>query len=362
MEIILLATVALLLCLVLTALYQVVKQQGRLLLRLDEIENRLQSASHPVAGPTFLGDDDPAEPQELPVGTTFPSFRLPDLKGQSVGLDDFTGRRVLLVNWSPQCGFCDLIAPDLARLQDELKKNNTELVLSSYGDADSNRRLVEEHGLECPVLLQEDNQTLQAFDGMGTPVAYLLDEHRAVAKPLAVGADEVPTLAREASSRRKRLPRERSLKESRLERDGLKAGTPAPKFSLPDIEAKVVSLDDYVGQRVLLVFTDPDCVPCDALLPDLVRLQEEHRGDGLSVIMVGRGDAEENRRKAKLHGVQFPIALQQGWRLSKEYGIFATPVAFLIGPDGVIARDVAEGAEAILALAEEGLTEMRRAG
>jgi peroxiredoxin len=71
-----------------------------------------------------------------------------------VGLEDFRGERVLLVHWSPQCGFCTRIAPDLARLQPDLRKRHVELLLVSYGDADSNRQLAEEHGFQCPILLQ----------------------------------------------------------------------------------------------------------------------------------------------------------------------------------------------------------------
>jgi hypothetical protein len=42
------------------------------------------------------------------------------------------------------------------------------------------------------------------------------------------------------------------------------------------------------------------------------------------------------------------------WKVSKEYGILATPVAFLIGEDGAIARDAAVGRDAILALIRDG--------
>ena len=41
--------------------------------------------------------------------------------GGEVGVEDFRGRRVLLINWSLQCGYCDLMAPDLAKLQAGLK-------------------------------------------------------------------------------------------------------------------------------------------------------------------------------------------------------------------------------------------------
>ena len=63
------------------------------------------------------------------------------------------------------------------------------------------------------------------------------------------------------------------------------------------------------------------------------------------------------------HGYQFPVVLQEKWKLSKDYGIFATPVAFLIGADGVIAKDVAVGRDAILAAvrdeAPQGMGEIK---
>jgi len=42
------------------------------------------------------------------------------------------------------------------------------------------------------------------------------------------------------------------------------------------------------------------------------------------------------------------------WKVSKEYEILATPVAFLIGEDGAITRDAAVGRDAILALIHDG--------
>jgi len=76
----------------------------------------------------------------------------------------------------------------------------------------------------------------------------------------------------------------------------------------------------------------------------------------LGVILVGRGNAEENHRKAEQHGFQFPVLLQdRKWKVSKEYGTLATPAAFLIGEDGMIARDAAVGKDPILALAREKL-------
>jgi hypothetical protein len=38
------------------------------------------------------------------------------------------------------------------------------------------------------------------------------------------------------------------------------------------------------------------------------------------------------------------------WKVSREYGTLATPIAFLIGENGVIARHAAFGSDALLAL------------
>ena len=323
----------------LAALFQVIRQQGRLLLRIDALETQLMGEATAPAG---FG---------LEVGAQPNPFELPDLDGHPVRLADFRGKRLLLVNWSPTCGFCDLIVRELAELQSSLRKRKIELVLASYGDAGSNRELVAEHGLECSILIQ-DGRAIDAFAGVGTPAAYLIDEDGRVARPLAVGAEEVPELARQIATRTK-LSSERDLSASRIERNGLPAGSPAPTFSLPDLRGRTVSLEDYRGRRVMLVFSDPDCGPCDALAPDLVRFEREHRDNNLAVVMVGRGNPEENRRKAKQHHVVFPVVVQDRWKLSTQYGSFATPVAFLIDEQGVIARDVAVGPDQILALAHE---------
>jgi peroxiredoxin len=324
-------------------LLHVLRQHGRLLLRVEALEARTGTDEAPGR----------AELAGLLPATPFPSFRLPSLDNGDVALEQLRGERVLLVHWSPDCGYCRQIAPDLAGLQERLRKRKTELVLVSYGSHEANRTLVEEHGLKCRVLLQPDRATVEGFAHMGTPVAYLLDEKGRIAKPVAVGARDVPQLAAQAAGR---LQAERPVSESQIEREGLKAGTPAPPFELPDLGGETASLAEQRGRRVLLVFSDPDCGPCEKVLPDLARLHRERRSDGLEIIMVSRGGLEENRRKAEAFGIEFPVVLQPGWKLSKKYGIFATPVAFLINEEGVIEREVARGPSEILSLAEPALS------
>ena len=143
---------------------------------------------------------------------------------------------------------------------------------------------------------------------------------------------------------------DRSLAKSRINRNGLTPGTFAPSFRLPRLDGGgELSLDDYKGRRVLLVFSDPDCGPCDVLAPQLE--QFANNSADVSVVMVSRGDIERNRTKVALHRLTFPVVIQEHWQLSKQYAKFATPIAYLIDQEGRIAAPVAMGVEAILELA-----------
>ena len=102
---------------------------------------------------------------------------------------------------------------------------------------------------------------------------------------------------------------------------------------------------------MLLVFSDPHCGPCDALAPRLEQLHLER--SNLQVLVVSRGDVEENRVKAAKLGLSFPIVLQKQWEVSLKYAMFATPIGYLIDEQGMITSDVAVGVEPILALADE---------
>jgi peroxiredoxin len=140
----------------------------------------------------------------------------------------------------------------------------------------------------------------------------------------------------------------KGLHQSRINRDGLRAGTPAPLFRLPQVDGGELNLKEYHGRRTLLVFSDPECGPCDRLAP---QLEELHRTrNDFSILMVSRRDEEANRKKIDSLGLTFPMVLQKNWEISKLYGMFATPIAYLINEEGVIVSDVAKGVDPILAL------------
>ena len=330
--------------------YQLVLQNGRLLLRLESIEKLL--------GPRAAAPR--REAGGLPIGTAAPDFELPDLAGVRRKLSDFRGRDVLLIFFNPNCGFCTKMAADLATLSLEGGDGRAVPVVITTGDAEANRNLVDRYGIRCVVLLQEQMGVAAQFRAQGTPTGYRIDGAGRIATGLTVGAKPLLQLASALPPHRQgpaapangsAAGRDPSLARSRLERGGLKAGAAAFNFRLPRINGGELSLADLRGGRVLLVFSDPNCGPCDELAPQLQDLHLQ-RPD-LQVLVISRRAARANRAKAAELGLTFPIVLQRQWEVSLKYAMFATPIGYLIDEQGIILRDVAVGVDAILALAEE---------
>jgi thiol-disulfide isomerase/thioredoxin len=132
-------------------------------------------------------------------------------------------------------------------------------------------------------------------------------------------------------------------------------GATAPTFALEDLQGETLSLDSLwqVGKPVRLLFTNPHCGPCNALLPEVGRWQEEY-ASRLSVAPVSRGDPEENRIKAQEHGLT-NVLLQADWEVSEAYDVAGTPGAVLVSPEGAIASPMAGGAESIRAFVAQAV-------
>jgi peroxiredoxin len=338
--------------------YALVRQIGRVLLRLEAIEARL-------AVPTAERRNNPAPPPGLPRGTPAPDFALPDLAGKRHTLAEYRRRAMLLVFFNPKCGFCVKMAPDLGTLSTEPAGNRPATILVTSGELADNLALIEEHGIRLPVLMQLQREVAAKYHAPGTPMGYLIDPQGRIASERAVGAEALLKLARatlppavESSQNpaashaagENPTPRkgDRSLANSRLNRSGLKAGALAPDFRLPRLDRGELALSDFRGRRVLLVFSDPECGPCEALAR---RLQELHQnGAAAALLMVSRREVERNRAKAASLGLTFPVVLQRQWEISLLYGMFATPIGYLIDEQGVIQNDVAVGVEPILSL------------
>jgi peroxiredoxin len=341
--------------------FQLLRQNGRMLLRLEALEQQLVQLG---AAPGQSLPIAPSRPPSLPLGSAAPDFELPDLSGGRKKLSQFRGQRTLLIFFNPGCGFCVKMAPDLAALPLDGAEGRPVPLVVSTGDAEANRQLVKEHGIRCSVLLQEKMEVASAYKAGGTPMGYLIDEHGNIASEIGVGAQALLALANPAHNAaatgngHRDYKGNRSLADSHINRNGLAAGSPAPGFRLPRLDGDELSLEDYRGRRVLLVFSAPDCGPCNSLAP---RLEQAHRHrPDVDVLMVSRGDAEANRRKITEQRVTFPVVLQKHWEVSRLYESFGTPIGYLINENGIIASNVAAGPEQILALLSDAASSLSR--
>ena len=129
--------------------------------------------------------------------------------------------------------------------------------------------------------------------------------------------------------------------------EGLPVGSQTPGFTLSGLHGETLTLDSLrvSGKPVMLLFSDANCGPCNALLPEIGRWQAEHVAK-LTIALVSRGDPGDNRTKASEHGLT-SVLLQQDWEVSQAYQVDGTPSAVLVSPDGTIGSPVAGGAEAI---------------
>lgn len=131
---------------------------------------------------------------------------------------------------------------------------------------------------------------------------------------------------------------------------GLPVGSPAPRFTLPDLRGVMVTLDDLLveAKPVMLLFISPSCGPCAALIPEIARWQREHPAR-LTIAVIGEGTVEMNRPKADEAGLQ-DLLLQREREIAEAYAVYGTPGAVIVYPEGVIGSPVALGADSIRGL------------
>ena len=356
--------------LMLFVLFVLIKVQGELRLYHEDLDHRLEVAATHAGADYVRNLPKPPEQHGLPPGEKAPIFALPGLDGAVRSVEDYRGEPFVLTFFATDCGYCQELAPRLGELEE-----GHPLVLVSHGDPEETRRQSVQHGWQCDVIVEPEGQreVMKAYEAPGTPSGYLIDEDGLIASPLALGSDAVLALRSataaagsehvdggsgnglgahpsqlEVATGAVRL-KSRPVTESTIARDGLRAGAEAPNFVLADLDGKPRSLLDYRGKRVLLVFSDVTCGPCDEVAVELVR-RYKRRPKGLEIVMIGRGDPETNRRNAKVMGYPFPVLLQKSWEVSKLYGMFATPIGYLIDENGILVEDVAVGPQPILDL------------
>jgi thiol-disulfide isomerase/thioredoxin len=301
------------------ALAHVLRQNGRLLLRLEAVE-----AS--VAG----GGAVEAPPPGLPVGSDAPAFSLTDLVGDTVttGMLLERGKTLMLLFSEPGCGACDDALAEISQWQRDYS-DRLSIVPISRGGVKENRAKSRKYGLRN-VLLQADRETAQAYQAEAAPSAVLVKDGR-IESSLAVGVDEIRGLVARAT-----LP------------PSVSAGDRVPSLRLPDLGGEMIDIADIFQpqSRTLVLFWSPSCGFCQEMLEDLKKWEHDAREDAPELVVISAGALDENRKQ----GFRSRVLLDPYYAASQVFNSGGTPSAVMV-EEGKVASGVAVGAEAVLALA-----------
>ena len=82
-------------------------------------------------------------------------------------------------------------------------------------------------------------------------------------------------------------------------------GTKAPPFTLPDASGQMVSLGDFIGKKVLIIFYPGDDTPvCTAQLCDYRNNVSEFSKRGIAVLGISADSPESHQRFAEKNNLQ----------------------------------------------------------
>jgi peroxiredoxin/uncharacterized membrane protein YphA (DoxX/SURF4 family) len=342
-------------------LVHLLRQNGRLLVRLETLEESI-GAGGSVVAPSPNGSPLHQEAEGLPVGSAAPQFSLSGIYGESLTLEALrsSGKTVMALFTDPGCGPCNALLPEVGRWQEEHAHKLT-LALISRGAVEENETKAQEHALEN-VVLQKDWEVSEAYKVRGTPSAVLISPEGKVASPVAGGAEGIRDLLAYAVDQRAQLPMQPHQPQNEGEPcpncgkvhaaaptmpAAQRVGEPAPEVKLADLEGKIVELEDFRGEEPLLVFWNPGCGFCQQMLPEIKQWEEDRPEASPRLLFVSAG-AEEANRDMKLSS---PVLLDQNFATGRAFGASGTPSAVLVDAEGRIASEVAVGAPAVLSLA-----------
>jgi peroxiredoxin/uncharacterized membrane protein YphA (DoxX/SURF4 family) len=342
-------------------LLNLLRQNGRLLLRIEALEEQFDSGALASLQPDQL-------PAGLPVSAPAPGFRLASLDGETVTLDALrmVGKPVVLIFSDPGCGPCTALLPDVARWQRDYAITLT-IALISRGDPEANRAKHAEHGI-VHVLLQEHQEVAQAYLAQGTPAAVLVRADGTIGSRLAVGAQAISDLVARSAGLLTQHLASASIPPTAGGSNGksagapaasvvAKLGAPAPTLKLPDLAGNMVDLADFRGSPTVVLFWNPGCGFCQQMLEDLKAWEANLPPGAPKLLVVSTGTVEANRAM----GLRSTVVLDHGFAAGRMLGASGTPMAVLIDAHGKINSEVVAGGPAVLELAKTRQTQTKRA-
>jgi peroxiredoxin len=332
-------------------LRRLLKQQMSL---LETVAAMKKVIDEDYAEPAPVEREDALPPVEgLPVGAPAPAFSLPAMGGAQVSLDDLLarGKSVLLLFVSPTCSPCKTLLP-MVKVWEREYGDYLSIALVSKGAIEDNRKKMARYEARH-LLLQEESKVADDYQARWTPAAVLVNRDGKIASPVSSGEEAikalishtVTTIAAQAATN----GANGHIPQIAVGASLFKVGEPAPRFSLPDLRGRNINLEELLGEDTLLLFWDPLCPHCQAMLEDLKRWEETPPKGAPRLVYVSSGNVDET--KSRHRELKSPTLLDADFDIGPLFGTNSTPSAVLIDGEGRIASTLAKGARNILALA-----------
>ena len=114
---------------------------------------------------------------------------------------------------------------------------------------------------------------------------------------------------------------------------------PAPNFQLELLSDGAITLSEQRNKVVVINFWSSTCPPCRTEARDLETAWQAYRDRDVLFIGANIQDSHEPaRRFIDEFGVTYPNGLDEGGRISIDYGVVGIPVTFVVDSEGTVAR------------------------
>jgi len=110
-------------------------------------------------------------------------------------------------------------------------------------------------------------------------------------------------------------------------------------FTLKTLDGVEKKLPDVLGKATLVVFFYPTCPFCNVAAPEIQRLHDTYKAQGLSVVYVNAYPHEEKLVPGWLKDHQYTVPVLVGATLSdvqRDYAVESTPTHYLLDSSGVV--------------------------
>jgi thiol-disulfide isomerase/thioredoxin len=120
------------------------------------------------------------------------------------------------------------------------------------------------------------------------------------------------------------------------------AGSKAVPFTLPDLDGRSVNLEEYLGQKAVLVtFWSFFCGPCREEMPHLDDAAKKFAGKDLEVLAINLDGLKMERAiRRYATGFSFRVLWERidgtSYATADAYGVPGTPSLVLVGRDGKV--------------------------